>query len=55
MKKAERSVSKQGHLACIHGQVTKHTTVKWPIITHAYTAIALFAVAVKLCLIKLPN
>ena len=34
MGNAERSVSKQGHLQprLPHGQVTKHTTVKWPII-----------------------
>ena len=32
MRKAERCVSKQGQLQPrIHGQVTKHTTVKWPI------------------------
>ena len=33
MRKVERSVSNKVtfSLACIHGQVTKHTTVKWPI------------------------
>ena len=33
MRKAERAVSKQGHLqpTGIHGQVTKPATVKWPI------------------------
>ena len=33
MRKAERSVSKQGHLQpCLHSWPgTKHTTVKWPI------------------------
>ena len=34
MRKAERSVSSKvtSSLVCIHGQVTKHTTVKWPIL-----------------------
>ena len=38
MRKAERSVSSKvtSSLACIHGQVTKHTTVKWPIQCHEY-------------------
>ena len=30
MRKAERYVAKQGRFA-VRGQVTKHTTVQWPI------------------------
>ena len=45
MRKAERSVSKQGHLACIQ-RPGENTTVKWPIINTENTLTLLSAVSV---------
>ena len=45
---AERSVSKvTPSLTSIHGQVTKHTTVKWPIQTRFSTAATVLCISEK--------